>query len=73
MTLPTPSQRLEERRQLAACRVCVWLVTLEDTEARGWKTAIGNVRYSPKMVSEEIQRDQTAAEYPGEMIGESCG
>lgn len=71
---PTPSDRLERQAQLATCRLCMWLDWLEKgepKEAKGWRDAIANPRFSPKAISELIIEDQQAAKYMGDPIGES--
>ena len=69
--MATPVERLELRKQLSECRVCAWLATLDEKDRKGWAIAIGNPRYSPGAVAAEIQLDQQAANYAGQMVGES--
>lgn len=73
----TPTQRLEERKRLAECRVCAWLVTLTDDERREWQKAIGDRRFGAEMVANEIMAEINARissetnRYDGQTIGES--
>lgn len=68
--MPSPSERLEMRRQLADCRVCAWLSTLDEKSRKEWQEAILNPRYSAGLVAAEIAVD-VAADYSGPTIGES--
>jgi hypothetical protein len=54
---PTPSERLEARRQLMGCRVCAWLSTLDEKTRKGWAQALANPRYTHTMVAAEIALD----------------
>lgn len=69
--MATPTDRLELRKQLSECRVCAWLVTLDEKERKDWATAIANPRYGTTAIAAEIQMDQEAAKYMGVGIGES--
>ena len=69
--MPTPTERLETRKQLSECRVCAWLTTLEDKDRKGWATAIANPRYGSTAIATEIRVDQAATKYDGPDIGES--
>ncbi len=52
--MPTPTERLELRRQLLLCRVCGWLNTLDDKARKEWQDAIMNPRYGPAAIANEI-------------------
>ena len=69
--MPTPTERLEQRRQLSECRLCAWLQTLEAKDRREWSTAIANPRFSHEMVATEIRLEQEAQNYTGEIVGSS--
>jgi len=69
--MPSPIERLEVRKQLQECRVCAWLVTLDEKARRDWAQAIGNPRYSHSAIAAEIRIDQMAADYHGPEVGES--
>lgn len=73
--MPTPTSRLEERKRLAECRVCAWLVTLTDEEHKEWQKAIADRRFGAKMVADEIGAEiasrEGAGAYSGQAIGES--
>lgn len=55
--MPTPTERLEVKRQIMQCKVCAWLSTLDDKNRREWAQAIANPRYSGPMVAAEIAVD----------------
>lgn len=55
--MPTPTERLEARKQVSDCRVCSWLGTLEDRARREWQKAIMNPRYGARMVADEAAVD----------------
>lgn len=75
--MPTPTERLEERKKLAECRVCAWLSTLEDKDRRDWQSAIMNSRYGAALVGDEIMVEIAARDnagtnkYTGQTIGEA--
>lgn len=69
--MPTPTERLETRKQRQDCRVCAWLVTLDEKSRREWAQAISNPRFGAALVADEITVEATAASYAGQSIGES--
>lgn len=75
--MTTPTQRLEERKRLAECRVCAWLSTLSDEDRKEWQKAIADRRFGAEMVATEIMAEVAAADasgavaYSGPTIGES--
>lgn len=76
--MPTPTERLEERKRLADCRVCAWLSTLSEKDRREWQQAIANARFGAALVASEIMVEVSAREgadvgslYNGPAIGES--
>lgn len=75
--MPTPTQRLEERKRLAECRVCAWLATLSEEERREWNKAISDRRFGAEMIANEIAAEINAMSaagtltYTGQTIGES--
>lgn len=69
--MPTPTERLETKRQIMACRVCAWMSTLDEKTRKSWAEAVNNTRYSNGMVANEIMVDIATSEYQGEPIGES--
>lgn len=74
--MPTPTDRLEIRKQLADCRVCAWLATLSESDRREWQKAIVNNRFGATMVADEINIEiascdpSAEAAYHGPPIGE---
>jgi hypothetical protein len=66
--MPSPTERLEARKTLSECRVCLWLSTLNEKDRRGWTDAISNPRYGSALVAAEINED---TDYVGPTIGES--
>ena len=76
MPTQTPTQRLEDRKRLADCRVCYWLSTLKEDERKEWQKAIGDRRFGAEMVASEIMAEvnshfEDAQAYDGPTIGES--
>lgn len=75
--MPTPTERLEQRKKLAECRVCAWLATLDDKDRRDWQAAVMNTRFGAGLVADEIMveiaaRDQAGqTTYTGQTIGEA--
>lgn len=69
--MPTPTERLELRKQLTECRVCAWLATLDDKSRKGWTDAITNPRFGQTLIASEIRVDQQGSGYDGPEIGES--
>jgi len=69
--LPTPTERLETRKQLGECRVCAWLSTLDDKVRRDWAQAIANPRYGAALIASEVLLDFQASDYSGPAIGDS--
>lgn len=75
--MPTPTQRLEERKRLAECRVCAWLATLSDEDRKEWTKAIADRRFGAEMIGSEIMVEVNARmaagtnDYNGQTIGES--
>lgn len=73
----TPTQRLEERKRLAECRVCAWLVSLSEDDRKEWQKAIADRRFGAEMVASEImveinaRASDDATAYSGPTIGES--
>lgn len=55
--MPTPTERLEVKRQIQQCKLCAWLSTLDDGTRRGWVQAIANPRFGAPMVASEIAVD----------------
>jgi len=64
--MSTPIERLEARKQIAGCRVCAWLATLDEKARRDWASAIANPRYGHQMVAEEMHVD--GAEVSGDSV-----
>lgn len=77
MPAPTPTERLEERKRLADCRVCAWLETVSDQERREWAKAIADRRFGAELVASEIMAEVGARDltgqtaYNGPTIGEA--
>lgn len=72
MAMPTPTERLEQRRSpLSKCRVCVWLDTLSPADRAEWQKAIEDARFSARMIATEVAVDIVATQYAGLTIGES--
>jgi len=76
--MTSPTQRLEVKKQLAECRVCAWLASLEEKRRAEWAKAIADRRFSPKLVADEIMLEvvstdgrEDGARYDGPPIGES--
>lgn len=75
--MPTPTQRLEERKRLSECRVCAWLATLSDEDKKEWQKAITDRRFGAEMIANEIMVEVNARlaagleGYSGQTIGES--
>jgi len=69
--MTTPTERLEIKKKLAECRVCAWLVTLDEKTRRDWAQAIANIRFGAGLIASEIAIDVQAAGYAGPDIGES--
>jgi hypothetical protein len=76
--MPTPVERLEERKRLADCRVCAWLATLSEKDRKEWQAAVMNPRFGASLVASEIgveiaSRDVAGSEvvYSGPSIGEA--
>lgn len=69
--MPTPTERLESRKQLGECRVCAWLASLDEKTRRDWAQAIANIRFGAGLIASEIALDISAAGYDGPDIGES--
>lgn len=67
--MPTPTARLEARRQLMQCRVCAWLATLKPAQRREWQKAIMDPRFGAEMVASEIMLE--SGDSLPEPIGES--
>jgi hypothetical protein len=69
--MPTPTERLNLRKQLADCRVCAWLATLDDKARREWQAAIMNTRFGAQMVADEIMAEVAVTDYAGQSVGEA--
>jgi len=69
--MTTPAERLELRKQLSECRVCAWLITLDEKDRKEWAVAIANPRFGATAIAAEIRIDQIAAKYDGVEVGES--
>lgn len=72
--MPTnPTQRLEERKRLAECRVCAWLATISEEARKEWQKAIADRRFGAEMIANEIMTEVSSSEseYSGQTIGES--
>lgn len=72
--MPTPTERLENRKTLSECRVCAWLATLSEKDRREWAQAIANPRFGAPLIAAEIgdevaRNDGTG--YAGQPVGES--
>jgi hypothetical protein len=75
--MPSITERLETKKQLAECRVCAWLATLDEKDRKEWAIAISNPRFGYGLIANEIMveiaaRDGAAASrYNGPAIGDS--
>lgn len=71
--MPTPTERLETRKQLSSCRICAWLATLTDKDRKAWQEAILNTKYGASLIASEIMIDIQAETntYDGEQIGQA--
>ena len=66
--MPTPIERLEARKQLQECRVCSWLITLDDKMRAPWTQALNNPRYGNEAIASLMREDQGVVGLP---VGES--
>lgn len=56
-TPKSPTERLELRKQVKDCKVCAWLLGLDEKARKEWTVAIANPRYGPTMIASEIAID----------------
>jgi hypothetical protein len=59
--MPTPTERLEERKRILECRVCAWLETLPDKDRAEWQKAIINPRFGASLVATVIMDERASA------------
>jgi hypothetical protein len=69
--MPSPAERLEQRKQLQECRVCAWLATLAEKDRKDWAQAIANPRYGATSIAAEVRIDILRDGYAGPEVGES--
>jgi hypothetical protein len=76
--MPSITERLETKKQLAECRVCGWLATLSEKDRKEWAQAIANPRFGYGLIANEIMVEIAARDgadvgstYNGPAIGDS--
>lgn len=73
--MPTPIERLEERKRLAECSTCAWLETLSKDDRALWQEALTDKRFGGDLIANEIvleirTRDEAGTnEYNGRVPG----